>query len=413
MTMSSSKFKLHTDNCPQAVEFMEQGLPYVREHFEPGLATHAIIQAVGQISISEKRSVQEEEMRAIAQTTAERLMSEPHYYRDTQEPPLSPDNAFAGRDTAVEYLRWHPHPSENIWVEHGIAIDDSGFSVPMGSDNAIFDGVLDRMQWEPAHVDDDGIKQDSRIIYRDYKSAWPTNASWLDTIQGRAYAVLTHAWALAEGLDPSLMERQVTNLQTHQTYSDVIDLRSEEGVELLDRWQEDLFSLVRAAERKPRLANPGPRCMGCPYIQHCEPAKQLIGTDWADDGPPIILVSQYAAAKALVEALAPFVRQAAKEGPVSVPGGSVAYVPKETRVATEGAHTAALRHLPDNIAPSDVLAMMKITSGNLDAMAKRIYPGRGQGKVEDWYDRREAFFEDTLTTKIQLELTILKDTDDE
>ena len=413
MTGSSTKLHIALAYCNHALDHFEDGTPQVRDQYQFGIAWHAICASIKELGIKEGRTLTEDEIELVADVTADRLVGEPHKYRGREEPPPPAEGVYRARDFALKRYRYLPPPTSGQ-VEIGLAIDKDGYSVPFGSDEAYFDGVLDYRDFEPPHRDDDGVFQYGRRIIEDDKSSWHDRGNWLQSIQAKGYTLLAHADDLKFNRDVGIIERRVYNGRTETTYSDIVNVMTEEGIALLDKWQRDIFALVEMVNRPgPRMANPGPRCMGCPFVRHCEPAKQLIGIQWQEGDPDTALASQYAAAVSLVDSLKPFVREASKERPVTVPGGEVGYAPQEKRKAREGAHRDVLRALPEFISTSDVLAMMKPGAAQYENVAKRLYPGQGPNKDPDWSEHREAFLDTVLEIEITPKFGVRKDEGDE
>jgi len=363
--------RLFTECCPAALQFYEDGAPTDRSIFAVGTAAHEVLCAYG--------SGQDVDGIIHKMLTVGRTGID-------AEPPLSPDAVFAGRDIALRYIEQRGLPDRSVAnFEVGFAFDAGWNPVDYHDESARFRVRPDVVEVVTLDTEDTyGVG----LCTRDYKTAWPTSAAILDSIQFKAQAVAV--WSENPkrfGLDapPDFIRREAVNLRTLETFSDEVWLA--DSPDVLPAWRADLDALIAAASG-PRTASPGAHCIGCPYVRICPAAI-------ADAASAAV---SYAAAVARVKALEPLARAAAGEGRVPVPGGSVGWQTKATReAADDAALTLWSMWAPGNDDPfvRGFLTALDIGVTQVRAAARALFPDRKQ-KAD-----RDALAESMLSTKLQ------------
>lgn len=409
-------------NCPRALDFHEAGATRDRSQFELGVAAHAVLQRLGEEAVRRKRPCNEAEAAAVAEVVTRKLITEGREFDGTHEPPMAPTAAMAGRDLALEWHAEHP-ASPTADYEIGIAMnEDADVLVDYNDPARRYHGIIDVLDAYTEGDEEQGYKV---LEIADYKSAWPTDESELDSLQFKGYAALavgSDEWlkTLCEEHEvehedsPDILRLTVHNLRLRMSWSRDIYLNDDEGAAWFARACADVLMACQAADdmldgNDRREARPGVGCASCPYAYMC-PEAWRAATDTANTP------EGYVIAKGLADAAAPIVRELAKEMPVTVEGGSVGYHAKEQRALVPNAvdMLAAEWH---GIAPGDMnewraengawLGLLNALSpgaGNVEKAARAIY-GRGQ-KAE-----RDDLLERLLTTVLTRRFGIEKNTE--
>ena len=399
-TYRSSTLKIFTNHCPAALGFHERGVQRERDTFAAGIAAHAMVQAITEAATEKRKPLQAKEIAAVCRSTGRVLQSEGRSFDLVYEPPLSPDAVAAGRDIVLAYLddREGDLPEPGAKAEVGYAIGADGKPSPYGSGAARYQALLDVCHVAPA-VDGFGPVDDGTVDVEiwDWKTAWPTDASELDTVQMRGQAVLVDA--CIEGVQK--ITQHVVNMRTGARYSREIYPGNETDAALLERWREDIFDACDAAD-KTRTARPGVGCVSCPWVRRCDDAKKLLSED---DMDPAALATRYAVAKGAVDDMSKMLRQHTKQEPraVEVAGGYVGYRERVTRKPVEDAHAimaAAWMKVEDADDPTrrlafetefgewmGMLSAASLTKASIENIAKRLYAGK------DWREHRESLIE--------------------
>lgn len=261
--------KLASAHCPRTVDFYEQNAPAFRDHFAVGIAAHDVLAKIGEMALCLGRAPLPEEMQREATGIARGLMEQGRVFEGNREPPMSAEDAFAGRDLALAYTMrpeviW---ATKDAWYERGFAFDADWNSVAFASPSRRFRLILDKIEI----ITDEGEDYAGRLaVVTDYKSAWPTNESELSTYQMRAQAVAVY---LAMGADLDGIRLQVTHLRTCKTFS--VDLWFESGGrEQIEAWKSEITDYMAALDKMQtngrRPARPGIGCLGCPYAMGCD-----------------------------------------------------------------------------------------------------------------------------------------------
>ena len=374
---SSTLLKTFANNCPAALGFHEANEPAFREIYQAGIAAHAVLQVVG-----EKGATTEPEIQAVADAVAEELITKGRAFKGTPEPPMDPEAAIEGRDLAEAWLSWNELPPGKH--ETHLAMDEKGLPCLPESEHVRYDAIIDMVYTETQGDEEEALET---VVARDYKSAWPTDATELETIQRKGQAVLV--WLNhpeAHGIT-----REVINLRTGGKFRETTWL-DDEGLATMKQWRTDILALCRAADAT-REARPGIGCIGCFYVLRCEPCRDLLTTK---ERP----ASMYAAAKAIVAATEPVLKAEASHGPVpDGVGGMIGYQ------ATKG-RQPDLDELAGQVAAlwtsGDIAGLIRALKPGVtavDKLAKVMYPGR-EGKLE-----RDDFLELCVKPKLGSKFT--------
>lgn len=411
---SSSRLYNATRFCLRAVDHAEAGIKLPREPFELGVGAHAVLEAVGNSVLREKRALTIDETQAVARQTAANLIGRGRKWEGFLEPPPDGDRVFAGRDLALEFLlgREAIEPIDGMDLfEFGLAVDGAWKNVPFDAENRAYRGVLDRVSLFE-ETTPDGVQAVVRT--RDYKTAWPSGGQeWgdreLSSTQRRGHGLL--AWEFARehwlnGQPADVLRLEVVNLRTRAIYS--TELRLDGGAEdTLGEWRADLAAMFQALDRAKeegngvRPASPGPRCVGCPFVLRCEAAvarftaPELEGNATPALDDPEAVAATYAVSYALTQHLAPFVKALAAGGEITVNGGAVGFIATENKYTTPEAPAEVWKewadraNVPEQIRATinpiveELLRTMKPSGVNLSNIAKRIYP-RQTGVQKAW-----------------------------
>ena len=404
-TYSSSTLRLFDRHCPAALGFHESGVPRDREIFAAGIAAHAMCQALVTRAVSEGRILTPVERADVMDQTFAVLTSEGREFAGVPEPPLSPTSVAEGRDIVVSYL--HRRPWEDgslpmpvdatVHVEHGLAIDAAGEPVEYGSGAARWQAVVDSI--ELTDIGDEWGHFGSAVVLWEYKTAWPTDASELETMQTRGHAVLARAhWP-----DRTII-RRVVNLRTGRRFDDVMHppegggmvgggIEGEADFDVAEQWRTDIFATCTAMDRT-REARPGAGCLGCPYVLRCEDADQVV-----TEGPEgrhetlVEVARRYAVTDATAKALGAQLRKELAIEGVEIDGGSVGYRESTRAVPIDNVHRVLAGAFLDR-EPTDewcavnaswlsLLAALGIGATQVKNAAKAILPERSQARARN------------------------------
>jgi len=245
------------------LDFAESGVFRDRELFQAGIAAHAILQAIGEAG-------QSADHRAIAEGVVRTLVTEGRAFDGIPEPPMSPQQAADGRDIALRYLSNHPMP-EAARYEIGLAVDKNWKPIPYASPDAYYKAAIDVLEVIETEAED-GYPI-CIVSPTDWKSAWPTDESEVETIQLRGQAAL--AWAHYP--NATVLLRRAVNLRTGARY-EAETIMDEDGAVAVAGWRADIAHAIAAAEVRGtdgrRPARPGSGCMGCPYLRSVRSPSQ-------------------------------------------------------------------------------------------------------------------------------------------
>lgn len=334
MAWRSSSTAYLERHCPHALDHHERGTPRDREVFQVGIAAHAILDVLCRRQRELGRGVEGDEAAALAQAAAEVLVREGREFDGIPEPPMSPQAAAEGRELAVR--AWYVYPAQlEDHSEHGLAVDADWRPVAYGSRSAWWKAATDLVGPCVGDDTDDESEAPIGVCVTDYKSAWPTDESELETIQlrGQALVAVAHAERLL-GFPPAFVRRRVINLRTLRAYEADLAL-DEDGEATLDLWRRDVRLVVAAAEARgpdgARPARPGAHCLGCPFLGRCEAARSHLRGDVLD-GAPELVATRYAVADAMREELRAACVALTAEGPITIEDGQVGHVAQQQRV---------------------------------------------------------------------------------
>lgn len=371
--------KLASAHCPRAVDFYEQNAPAFRDHFAVGIAAHDVLAKIGEMALFLGRAPSPEEMQREAAGIARGLMEQGRVFEGNREPPMSAEDAFAGRDLALAYAMrpdatW---ATKGAWYERGFAFDAKWRSIPFASQARRFRLILDKIEI----ITEEGEDYAGRIaVVTDYKSAWPTDENELSTYQMRAQAVAVYL-TMAEDLDG--IRLQVTNLRTGKTFG--FDLWFESGGrEQIEAWKSEITDYMDALDKMTnhgrRPARPGIGCLGCPYSMGCD--ADIVEGDRTAMG--MRLAKLEGEREQLIKAL----KAATVEQAIVLDGCQVGYAVKTTRTPRDAA-MSAIRSTwaAANGDLSGLLTAIKPTMAMLSAIAKRLYPDSKDDQtaiVEQW-----------------------------
>ena len=354
---------LMSKRCPKALDYYEAGADYDRSVFAVGTAAHDILYEIGMASGSTHN----------VQGVCELLISEGRGGLDA-EGPLPPDAAFEGRDLAVRWAKEQDWPDRaktpHVFYELGIGLSEQWQPVGYLDDAAMLRVRIDKVQLLEEHDEDDVWRV---LLVSDYKSAWPTDESELETLQRKAQAVAVAGWWESTGGPPvHAIRLEVVNLRTHATYSRDVWM---DRPEVLKAWRNDLEALIRAANHMPRAARPGAGCLACPYWMHCSDTHK-----GADDRT---LATAYALSEAVRGDFAAMLRDEVKDkSALPVEGGCVGYVAKpQATVNPDAARTLLTTYSKGRMSAADfelaaTALEAAISVSGVKRLAKACYPGR-------------------------------------
>lgn len=383
--------RLASKHCPAALSFFEAVTAYDRRPFEAGVAAHAVLQAIGEAT-KVRGPLDEKAMEQVSDATCRALIEFGRVEEGVKEPPLSADLVFEGRELALTYAVNFPL-SQTAHYEIGLAVDAEWQAVQFDAPEARLRCILDVLDIEEAG-DEESVYH--ALIVTDYKSAWPTDASELETIQRRAQALVAVAHF---GTEFDVLRRRVVNLRNLKTFEDELHF-AHGGLDVLDQWRRDLAGTMEALDAQAKLgrrpASPGAGCQGCPYLLRCDDAQRYI-EDTRTPGTARQRAEQYCVAVGTMERLRELLREDTAESPIPVRNGLVGTVGKPKRVLTEDATTKLCDEW--GIGESDGRARgfakaSRLTPTNADELAKVLFPGRANAK------ERERFMGEITTTVI-------------
>lgn len=325
--------RLASAHCPRAIDYYEEDRAAFRELYQEGIAAHECLASIGAWAVKHKRKPELGDIVALAESTTVVLIEKGRSFDGKPEPPMQPEAAFAGRDLAIQFATseradW----PEYAWVEQGLGFNSLWQSVGYSAQGVRFHLIPDLMA---AIEDGDGETYSGRLaLVRDYKSAWSTDASELQTLQMKAQALAASIFFS----DVDGVRREVVNLRTGQVFREDIWLESG-GRETLEGWKQDIGATMQAldAMRGPdgrRPLRPGAGCLSCPWAMSCEAPHPT-----AKEVPQMAqrLAQIEGERKELIAAL----KKALPETPARIEGGEVGWGSKPSRQAVPGAVAAA------------------------------------------------------------------------
>lgn len=391
----STTLALIDKHCARALDFAEAGTFRDTSIFQAGIAAHAILQAIGEHGPTADH-------REIAAGVVRQLVAVGRSFDGKPEPPMSPEQAIAGREIVLHYLATHPMP-ENGKYEAGLAVDKDWHPVPYSSPEAYYRAAIDVL--EVTEIESDDGYPATVVTTTDWKSAWPTDASEVETVQLKGQAAL--AWAHYP--DATVLRRRAVNLRTGAQF-DADTVMDDEGAAVVAGWRADIGHAIAAAEARgpdgKRVARPGAGCMECPYISDCDDAMPIATTAKHD---PIGIAMEWMLIEARRSAMLPFVKALATEMPIVTPGGTVGYQDKPERTVTDGAARALANAWFLGAATETEVGMvsaLKLSAGAVDALAKTLYPF--DRSDASWKANREALLAECIGKKMVAKFGVIE-----
>jgi hypothetical protein len=401
----STSLRYLEDHCPRALDHYEAGAPYDRDVFQVGVAAHAVIEMVGKHPDRPRED--------LAQQVAVALCTEGRSFEGEPEGPLRPQHAAAGRDIALRFLAAHDL-SPGAMFEHGLAVDREWKPVPYDSAQVYYRAAIDMLE-VVEDTDEDGSTT-TTIVSTDWKSAWPTSADELDTLQLHGQTAL----ALAHYPEATILRRRAANLRTLAIFEADVFL-DDDGLATVGKWRKDIDLLIAVAEHRGedgrRPARPGASCIGCPFLSRCEAARAWLRGSLID-GSPVALATRLAVADAVRKELWGQVKAVAGEEPIAIPGGEVGFITTRERTprpelgemlalawfgASDPKTWREANHSTDQWV--GLLQTLKLGVASAVQVAKLLYP---PGKGRDWRPLREALVSQCVVSQPATKFSIAK-----
>lgn len=376
----STAISLVSRCCPYALQLQEDGVPMDRRVFQVGIAAHAVLEGIALCTNEIGRELTEEEVKVSALGVAERLISVGRSYDGKGEPPMSPEDMFAGSELALNWTLGVEPMQPGAMLEQGLGLDADGKPTEYWKGS----GLTIRTILDSVRIVTESDEESSRrvIVVRDYKTAWTADADELETLQRRIQAVA--AWRYFGPAD--VLRLEIVNLRLQKVYAK--DLYAADGLEeQIAEWWRQVSTTVRALEAQRKIgrrpAAPGVGCLRCPFVQRCEHAKDFIerrGMHQTDEQRALA----YTVATAMRDDLAEELRVATEENPIPVPGGSVGYTPKTRMKLTPDASGELWTLWEDSGGePEGFVKALQLSKTNAEKALKVLYPERGQRKDRD------------------------------
>lgn len=380
---SSSTLNLLDRHCPRALDFAKAGTFRITDIFQPGIAAHAVLQAIGEAGADADRA-------AVAEGVVRQLVTVGRAFNYTPEPPMSPQAATTGRDIALAYLARRELEADAKY-EIGLAVDNNWEPVEYAATGSYYRAAIDRLQIIESESDDGyPIIQ---VITTDWKSAWSTDAGEVDTVQMRGQAAL--AWAHYP--QATVLIRRAVNLRTGAQF-DAETVMDEDGARVVAGWRADIGHSIAAAEARQadgqRPARPGMGCLTCPYLSVCRESIPV-----AHDTPEQ-LAMEWMLYKAHVDMLTPKLKALCDEGPIDSGNGKVGFHAKTKREATEDAPRAIANEWFLGTATDTevgLLTALKLSAANIESISKALHPF--DKTVANWKEQRASLVAACLRDK--------------
>ena len=369
-----------------------------------GQAAHAVLQYC-----AEQRADTEQQIRAVAEQVGNSLIKEGREFRGRMEPPLPPDDVWAGVDVAIQYLMANPLP-----LDADAIFPERDWKHPALPYRALIDLVA---------VYEEGDEECGRRVCEvtDYKSSWQADEDELNTLQRWGQAVCVWRWFQQprqpdDPSGPDIIRQRIVNLRTWKDYTRDIVLEEPTDVAELEKWERRIDDLCKTADsvKSPPLrgsqgqelmsgtrpANPGVGCLSCAYRHMCGDAwrhyqsSRLVNQyhDIQGGFDLEVAAQDLAYIESQRSAIIGAIKAADPEARIPIQGGWVGWTSKNSRVFRPGAEKHVLSdwfeamaaELPANLAPvlTSLLAAFKLGKSNADAFAKALYPQRKKGISE-------------------------------
>lgn len=367
--LSSTAMRYFIEHCPAALKFYREGKPQNTDHFQTGVALHAVLQVIGERGAKDHKAQER-----IANTVVKELITTGRMYYDEKRPPVQPEYAYAGRDLALQYLAQNELP-DGAKYETVLAMDRQGR--PCDADSARYRAIIDCF-YDAVEGDDDFSC--NVIVVRDYKSSWSAGEDELETLQRKSQAVL----AAMHFPDKQGVRMEVVNVRTGKVYSKTIFL-DDAGKEQLAGWKRDILMLCDATEKTDE-ARPGAGCKKCPFVESCPDAEKLASA--AKNAEALAILD--AKRKLLITTLK---AQLDDSDGVRLADGYIGYKKLPASAPSDEApyqilgmwYNTPLSDVP-HILPKEVglLRAMKLGATQIENIAKTIFNGDGKTAKEDF-----------------------------
>lgn len=398
MSYRPTALHIADENCARALDHWEAGVPYDRDVFQVGIAAHSIVQACGEETNRRGEILTCKEMQTIARVVCEKLIAEGRSFDGNPEPPMLPRFAWAGRDVAIDWLAPRPLLPGGRY-EIGLGVTDHWTLTGYDSGSPWLRTAIDILR-----LDEDEESGERVLTVTDLKTSWAADAERLNHTQQKIQALL----ALAHFPDADRLDRQVINLRTGMVYTDTVYLAFPETEEKLAEWRADIEGTCRALGTAPRDANPGARCIGCPYLGVCDDGQDYFENvgSIGEYGSIEEKARAFAVAVAVVGHLRDILKAENDEMPVELEDAVVGYQRQEYRELAEDAYGALLEEwCGEDESPErlrGLLRAMKLTKANAEAALKVLYPDRAD------IEHREEFLDAHTVVKAKRQFRVTR-----
>jgi len=359
---SSTQLRQMIDHCPKAMDYAEQ---YGDDNpiYDVGVVAHAVIEAV-----IKARATSEEQINAISEEIAFKMMSEGYAYNGKQQPPRNPESTFQGVELAIHYLFVKGLDiSKDAQAEVKLGMTTDLNPCDYNSPACAFRATIDLIT--PSEIGDEEFHATGYNVC-DWKSSWQADEKELHTLQRKAQAVLVWLHYPAQ-----FITQQIVNLRTHATYENQIFL-DEAGIEQLTKWAKEILLVCQAAER-PRQARQGVGCLTCSHISVCE---------YTNVQPEKDIATTLTVAKAKYDNL--LIKAKARiKTTETINNGIVGWHLKNGSKPINNAHQLLLKNWPNNDV-SSLLSALKLGVTNYKNLAKQLYKNK---------EERQVFLEQVLS----------------
>ena len=336
---SSSDIKAFSVYCPKALKFQEENAPRDTSQMAYGVASHAILERIGNQKNTDE-PLPYEDMVWLANSTCEELITNGRTFRGKHEPPMSPENAFEGKRVALSWLEFNELPN------------DADYEIQLESGRLI---ALHDCVWLEDWSDE--YSEKTIAVSRDWKG-WQGSEAELDTWQRKTQAITL----AAHYPDANELRLEVVSLQTHRTYTREIVL-DDYGLALLEQWRQEL-EIICGAMDKTREARPGAGCLECPYASQCQPAKH-----WFPDKED--RTAEYLAWLEIERANTIKTLKASQELPITIEDGYVGWRLWDDNKTKKDAYQHVADAWDGDI--NGLLKALQLKTANINALAKALW----------------------------------------
>ena len=274
---------------------------------------------------------------------------------------------------ALRWLSWNDLP-QSANAEGGYGITSEGQPCAWDDPKCRYSAIID-LKWFETTGDEEYALE--TCVIRDYKSDWPADESYLDSLQQRGQAVIAYEH---HGDTVQCIRLEIVNLRTGRTYDRTIML-DDDNIAMLQQWKADIFMLCDAMD-KTREPRPGAGCLDCNYTLGCSHCLNY----YRDNGQDAAI--SYATCTAVAEGLAKVLRAKSKDHKFHIPGGYVGYKISQIKTLTNTALKAVTEHWyggddTDLALVRGLLMAGDITPTNIEKIAKSLYPGKDDAGRQD------------------------------